>query len=114
MALNGLDERAARPDAFMVLAAGNNHTRIDAEGQPMGWHMVTRGLALTSLDIMSGGGQVWACRGKCTLQTVDGVDMHRPPFVELRSDMSRFTGIYYVGPFTASLPAISAVAPQPR
>lgn len=114
----------ARAGSTLVTLSGNVHNRTkpgvpwDAAFVPMGVHVREAFPELVSLDFRSAGGTFWACMGtpsgesKCGVAEGRGSDRGAEPFVELhaaRTDEG-FDGVLYVGPMTASEPAVPASA----
>jgi hypothetical protein len=114
----------ARVGSTLVTLSGNVHNRTmpgvpwDPAFVPMGVHVREAFPELVSLDFGSAGGTFWACMGtpsgesKCGVAEGMGTDRGPEPFVELhdaRTDEG-FDGVLYVGPMTASEPAVPAAA----
>ena len=102
--------RAARPDAFIVVEAGNNHMRIDLEDRAGGM-LLRWGHPIFSLDIQHSRGTYWGCPVPCGVRQAFGAeDLGTERFAELGdiydrgSSQPAFHGILYVGSITASLP----------
>jgi hypothetical protein len=111
-----------RPGSTLVTLSGNVHNRTvpgvpwDAAFVPMGVHLREAFAKLVSLDFRSAGGTFWACMGepggevRCGIAKMGGEDHGLDPFVEVHDapDDKGFHGVLYVGPTTASEPAVPA------
>lgn len=109
----------AHPDALMVTLSGNIHNRT-VDGVPWDETFVPMGAIVRaafpedtiSLDFRSGGGTMWVCMGepmRCGTAKTQGRDRGGEPFVELHDERDElgFDGVLYVGPLTASPPAVA-------
>lgn len=100
--------RRAYPDAFVVLLAGNSHTRTGwgHRGASAGWHLRKWGLEpLVSLDFAVAGGTFWGISGHRGVHQIDGKNRGRRRFIRLQRDDPAFDGFFYVGNVSASPPA---------
>lgn len=114
------DAASRRPGASVLIYTGNLHSRtlpspFAPSRTPMGAHLKARFPALRTLDFASAGGTAWLCvmteggSGQiCGEQRQGGTDRGPQPFVELwdEPDAGGHDGIYYLGPITASPPAV--------
>lgn len=124
MARTLLAARRARAGSTLVTLSGNVHNRTvpgvpwDAAFVPMGVHVREAIPQLVSLDFRSAGGTFWACMGtpsgesQCGVAHSQGEDRGAEPFAELHAarDDKGFDGVLYVGPTTASEPAVPVSA----
>jgi hypothetical protein len=127
-----LHVREVAPDSSFFLLGGNVYMRTergtewDPDFTPLGWHLLQAGLPVRSLDARYAKGTAWTC----ALNTKDGslsCDSHPAfpppplpkkrviyrgprPFVQLAESRTHegFDGTYYVGPITASPPAVKS------
>ncbi|WP_375769790.1 hypothetical protein NR798_02580 [Archangium gephyra] len=133
MAKRVLEVRKAAPKSNFVLLGGNVNARTvrgtewDETFTPMGWHLLRAKQPVRSLDIRYGKGSAWNCTLGEGQKLSCGVTPAVPPaargndknvyrgpraFVELTPAFKHegFDGIFYVGPLTASPPAVSFTA----
>ncbi|MBZ4416995.1 hypothetical protein [Myxococcus sp. RHSTA-1-4] len=119
MALGVRRIREEAPRDLILVLAGNNHTRVDAE-QAMGGHLRVWGFPLTSLVVTTAGGTVWTCRGPTCgeaplkSETPDGkphLDLTpkatsvQGGWAEASSSHPAWHGSLFIGHVTASPPA---------
>lgn len=98
--------------------SGNLHTRIsigvpwDKAYKPMAWHLVQRGVRLTSLEATYATGETWMCdeMGACGPHPVKGKNLGAAPVVRMKGAPDTVHGTLYVGPLSASPPARSEEA----
>lgn len=130
MAKRVLEVRKAAPRSQFVLLGGNVNARTvrgtewDETFTPMGWHLVRAKQPVRSLDIRYSKGSAWNCTlgegQKLSCGAAPAVppaarrndkNIYRGPraFVELTPEFKHegFDGVFYVGPLTASPPAVS-------
>jgi len=111
---------AQRPQDLFLALTGNYHNRLapgapwDAHYEPMGLLLsrLRPDLPLTALDVASTGGTAWICLSaspdscyarptKATTETKErGVSLHATV------DKNGYSGVYWIGPMTASPPAV--------
>jgi hypothetical protein len=131
MARHVLQARSRSPHSAFLLLGGNVHTRTargiewDPSFTPMGWHLVRAHLPVRSLDARYARGTAWTChldkreRLSCDSHPARPpppppdsriVYRGRRPFVQLapRRSLEGFDGIFYVGPLSASPPAVAS------
>ncbi|HYH97729.1 hypothetical protein [Hyalangium sp.] len=109
------------PDRFFMVVAGNVHPRTaqgvpwDKKYRPMGMQIAEEVDETIALDMAYNSGTAWICavgsRGEkleCGVKDTQGKDNGDRYFVHLWSDEddNGFHGVFYVGPVTASLPAV--------
>lgn len=123
--------RDRAPAATLLVLVGNVQARVvrgtewDPELSPMGWYLSREGLPVTSLDARFSGGTAWTCQltpeeqlacGEGTPVLPRGISREQgiryegsAPFVRLLDADARegFHGVFYVGPVTASPPAVA-------
>jgi hypothetical protein len=113
MAHNLIAVRTARPDAALIVYAGNLHTmRKPSERQPgyewMAMRLARAGVAFVSLNPRYADGSAWNCRGPtaadCGPQLATGASYQRGIHLEPTAD-GKYDGWFGVGPITASPPA---------
>ncbi len=118
MAQHVLDRVAAHPESVFVVLTGNVHAR-QTEGapwasdfRPMGYWLRQRYGQVTALDAAFADGTSWVCtftpHVECGVRITRGRYNGASPFVNVFDGPSRagFAGFYYVGPVTASPPAV--------
>ncbi|MCY1073274.1 hypothetical protein [Archangium lansingense] len=133
MAKRVLEVHETAPKSSFVLLGGNVNastvrgTEWDETFTPMGWHLVRAKLPVRSLDIRYSKGTAWNCslgeEQKLSCGAVPAVPpaarrndkvVYRGPraFMELTPESKHegFDGVFYVGPLTASPPAVSFTA----
>lgn len=98
--------RRRAPDAVLIVSAGNNHTRVDSTGAA-GGILRQRGITLTSLDVVTGGGTVWTCSDGCSVHPFES---GHPASASWHVDMTPipghiWDGTIFIGKVSASLPA---------
>lgn len=122
--------RGRVPGGTLLVLVGNVQARVvrgaewDPELSPMGWYLAREGLPVKSLDARFSGGTAWTCKlapdghipcGESSAVLPRGVSRERgthyrgsEPFVRLLDADARegFHGVFYVGPVTASPPAV--------
>jgi hypothetical protein len=112
----------AAPADLVITLTGNLHNRLnrgvpwDKTYENMGFLLLQAvpGVKATSLDVRSTGGTAWFCMGvgggpdSCQARPVKATPGAEGPRVLLypKLDDNGFSGIYQVGPTTASLPAV--------
>jgi hypothetical protein len=109
------------PRRFFLVVAGNIHPRTaqgvpwDKTYRPMGMLIARQVEDTVALDVAYNSGTAWICavgpRGEqleCGVKQAKGKDNGHRYFVHLWDDPDKngFHGIFYVGPVTASLPAV--------
>jgi len=109
------------PERFFMVVAGNVHPRTaqglpwDKKYRPMGMLISQEVDDAISLDMAYNSGTAWICavgpkgeRLECGVKDTHGKDNGDRYFVHLwdDSDDNGFHGVFYVGPVTASLPAV--------
>jgi len=133
-----LHAREVAPDSTFLLLGGNVYmstargTPWDPDFTPLGWHLLQAGLPVRALDARYAKGTAWTC----ALDVKDGslsCDSHPAfpppplprkrviyrgprPFVQLAEARTQegFDGTYYVGPITASPPAVKSTIARER
>ncbi len=135
MAQRVLEVRKTAPKSTFLLLGGNVNARTtrgaewDETFTPMGWHLVRAKLPVRTLDARYSRGNAWTCKlVEGEGQKLDcGASPAVPPpsrqgdkvifrgpraFVELTPEHGHegYDGIFYVGPLTASPPAVSFTA----
>lgn len=125
--------RAREPDSTVLVLVGNVQARVvrgaewDAGLGPMGWHLARAGLPVRALDARFSGGTAWTCTlapdgripcGEGPAAVPPGTESERGldyrgarPFVRMLDarGAAGFHGVFYVGPVTASPPAVAAL-----
>jgi hypothetical protein len=111
------------PERFFLLVAGNVHPRTakglpwDKSYRPMGLIIAEEVEDAIALDMAYNSGTAWICAAdskskgeklECGVKEAKGKDNGDRVFVHLwdDSDGNGFHGVFYVGPVTASLPAV--------
>jgi hypothetical protein len=109
------------PQRFFLLVAGNIHPRTlqglpwDKQYRPMGLLISQQVKDTVALDMAYNSGTAWICAEaaqaeqlECGVKQTKGKDNGDRYFVHLWDDPDKngFHGIFYVGPVTASLPAV--------
>lgn len=109
------------PQRFFLVVAGNIHPRTaqglpwDKKYQPMGMLISQQVENTVALDVAYNSGTAWICavgpKGEqleCGVKQAKGKDNGDRYFVHLwdNTDKNGFQGVFYVGPVTASLPAV--------
>ena len=108
------------PDRFDMVVAGNIHPRTeeglpwDKKYKPMGMLIAKEVDDTIALDMAYNSGTAWICavgpkgeRLECGVKDTRGKDNGDRYFVHLWDDENNgFHGVFYVGPVTASLPAV--------
>jgi hypothetical protein len=109
------------PERFFMVVAGNIHPRTaqglpwDKKYQPMGMLIAKEVDDTVSLDMAYNSGTAWICavgpkgeRLECGVKDTRGKDNGDRYFVHIWDDEddNGFHGVFYVGPVTASLPAV--------
>jgi hypothetical protein len=109
------------PQRFFMVVSGNIHPRTvqglpwDKKYKPMGMLIAKEVDDTVSLDMAYNSGTAWICaagpqgeRLECGVKDTRGKDNGDRYFVHLwdGSDKNGFHGVFYVGPVTASLPAV--------
>ncbi|WP_224243106.1 hypothetical protein [Hyalangium gracile] len=108
-------------DRFFMLVSGNIHPRLarglpwDGKYEPMGRLIHKEVEDAVALDMAYNTGTAWICavgpqgqQLECGVKEAKGKDNGDRYFVHLWDDPDKngFTGVFYVGPVTASLPAV--------
>ncbi len=120
MAANVLAQRHAIPDEVLVVLAANVHPRVvPLEGKPpyvpMGARLAEANVKVVSLAMAWASGTMWSCaqvkeQVECGRVEAKGPDYGGRAFVRLWPGAAQdpgYHGLYYVGPVTASAPAVS-------
>ncbi|MBN1210734.1 MAG: hypothetical protein JXB05_38150 [Myxococcaceae bacterium] len=109
------------PERFFLVVAGNIHPRTaeglpwDEDYKPMGMLIAQQVEGTVALDMAYNSGTAWICAvGKkgekleCGVKEAKGKDNGDRSFVHIWDDEddNGFHGVFYVGPVTASLPAV--------
>ncbi|WP_224364897.1 hypothetical protein [Hyalangium versicolor] len=109
------------PERFYVVVSGNIHPRTrkglpwDSQYQPMGRLIHAQVKNSVALDMAYNSGTAWICamaskseQLECGVKEARGKDNGDRYFVHLWNDPDEngFHGVFYVGPVTASLPAV--------
>ncbi len=124
----------APTDTFVLLGGNVNAstargTAWDETFTPMGWHLVRAKLPVRALDLRYSQGHAWTCKLGESQSPVCGISAAIPPasrsgdkalfrgprpFFQLIPEykLEGFDGIFYVGPLTASPPAVGLKAPS--
>ena len=112
--------RAESPASLILVLSGNLHNRTavgvpwDAAYQPMGWHLAQRKIPLVSLEVTYAAGTTWMCETpdavSCGAHQLGGKDRGAAPVVRLGTELPHVQGTLYVGPLSASPPALSEKA----
>jgi hypothetical protein len=95
-------------DAVVLILTGNLHART-ADERWMGWHVSREFPWLTSLNTAYSGGTAWVCTSEgCGPRSLTGRNRGDSVFVERSSepDGNGYHGTFYVGPVSASPPAM--------
>jgi hypothetical protein len=125
MAQSILSEMA--PERFALVVTGNIHPRInpgvpwDLGYRPMGYLLSRKLPSVLSLDVAFDSGTAWICAVdekkalECGVQETKGRDNGDRPFVFTFDKPSEagYHGIFYVGPVSASPPAVRPGSPHP-
>ncbi|MFL5350975.1 MAG: hypothetical protein ACJ8AT_39910 [Hyalangium sp.] len=109
------------PQRFFLVVAGNIHPRTtqglpwDKKYRPMGLLISQQVEDTVALDVAYNSGTAWICavgpngeKLECGVKQAKGKDNGDRYFVHLWDDRDKngFHGVFYVGPVTASLPAV--------
>jgi hypothetical protein len=122
MARNLIALRAARPEATLVVYAGNLHTiRTGVSFKPgfqwMAMRMASAGIKFVTLNARYSDGTAWTCRtaspDDCGAEPIRGV-AHEPGIHLEPSPDGNYDGWFGVGAITASPPAARAANPSAR
>lgn len=98
----------ASPTAVTLVLLGNLHARTGS-AEWAGWHLKGWLPRLHALDVSYANGSAWCCtRRGCGPHRSSGEDLGPDPFVELfpSPNADGYTGRHYVGPISASPPAV--------
>lgn len=121
MANTVLSQVRKSPKRFFLVVAGNIHPRTaqglpwDKTYRPMGMLIAQQVEDTVALDVAYNSGTAWICaeeatgeKLECGVKQAKGKDNGDRYFVHLWDgpDKNGFHGIFYVGPVTASLPAV--------
>ncbi|PTL80596.1 hypothetical protein [Vitiosangium sp. GDMCC 1.1324] len=118
MAGSILSQVEAGAERFFVIATGNVHPRIlpgvpwDLGYRPMGYMLARKLSSLVSLDVAYDSGTAWICSvgetlecGERSTKGKNNGDRYFISFFEQPNE-SGFHGVFYVGPVSASPPAV--------
>jgi hypothetical protein len=118
MARSILTQVQAGPERFFLVVAGNLHPRTqpgvpwDLSYRPMGYLLARKVPFLMALDVAYDNGTAWMCSVgeslECGERPAKGKDNGDRFFISLfeRPSESGFHGVFYVGPVSASPPAV--------
>jgi hypothetical protein len=109
-----------RPKDLFLALTGNYHNRLapgapwDAHYEPMGLLLsrLRPDLPLTALDVATTGGTAWVCvsasKDSCHVYPTRATTETKEGGVSLHAAMDKdgYTGVYRIGPMTASPPAV--------